>query len=88
MLKETERLTERDALSGVARLKYKDGLNCGNFWFCPEGECNAHACDVAIAVERLAAYEDSKMTPEEVIRMKEKEKRRRKNNQVHRRTPV
>lgn len=78
MLNEIERLTERNPKTGVAHLKYTDGLACGTFWFCPQtGPCNAHRCDLAIAVNMLAAYEDSRMKPGEVMKMKEREKRRR-----------
>lgn len=77
MLSEFERLTEKDE-KGNYRLKYTMGLACGTFWYCPTDlSCHAKRCDLAIAINKLAAYEDSGMKPEEVMRMKEREKKRR-----------
>ena len=74
MLSETQRLTERNPKTGLPDLKYRDGLACRTFWFCPEaGEpCHVHRCDVAIAIERLASYEDTRLTPNEVMLLKKK----------------
>jgi hypothetical protein len=82
MLRKKDRLTIRDPKTKTADLLYKDeSIPCRRVWFCPnEGPCTGKPCDLSIVIEKLAAYEDTRMTPEEVIAMKEREKRRRNKN--------
>lgn len=76
MLKKVHRLTERHP-SGTADLIYKDETYpCHKQWFCPEGDCsNAKQCDYAKLLERLASYEDTRLTPEDILKLKDKVKR-------------
>lgn len=78
MLHKTQRITKRSK-TGVASTFWKDGMSCYKEDFCPPPgqECNAHACDLAIAIERLAAYEDTRMFPEDVVAMKKEVKQLR-----------
>lgn len=75
MLDDVHRLTVRT--DGVADVQYKgETYPCFKHWFCPEGVCNSPTiCDHAARIERLAAYEDTKLYPHEVEKLKEKAKR-------------
>lgn len=78
MLHKAQRITERSK-TGVASAIWKDGMSCHKEDFCPPPgqECNAHACDLAIALERLAAYEDTRMLPDDITAMQKEVKRLR-----------
>lgn len=85
MLDKIKRLTEREN-NGTAWPVWKDkSIPCcqkcllDELW-CVEGQCINTECDFRHIIDRLAAYEDSKMTPQEVIDMKERENKRRKRN--------
>lgn len=79
MLSQIDRLTEYNAC-GMADAVWRDETYpCHKLFICPEGNCNnADACDFAIRIKRLAAYEDTRMTPDDVMRMKDTVKRLRK----------
>lgn len=89
MLRKSERLTERDS-KGNARPAWKDkSIPCRQIHllealWCVEGDCTNEECDFRRIIDKLAAYEDSRLKPEEVIAMQEKEKRRRKENKNQR----
>lgn len=86
MLRKTERLTERDRKTGIASSVWHDkSIPCRRddmlaAEWCPDENCVDTNCDFRRILDKLAAYEDTRMTPEEVIAMKEREKRRRNKN--------
>lgn len=82
MLKDSERLTERDK-NGTAWPFWKDkSIPCcqkhllDDLW-CVEGKCVNTQCDFRHIVDRLAEYEDTKLTPSEIQDLKEKSKKER-----------
>lgn len=84
MLKKLDRLTERDK-KGIAWPVWKDkSIPCyqkkliDELW-CIEGRCTDADCDFRNILNKLADYEDTKMTPEEIKEMKDNYKECRKN---------
>lgn len=75
MLKKIDRLTERT--NGVANAVWRDDTYpCYKLDFCPEGPCTSpNICDYAIRIERLAQYEDTRLTPEDIVKLQAKVKR-------------
>lgn len=80
MLTKLDRLTYRDPKTQNTDLKYHDAsIPCRKAPMCPEKgtKCTGFPCELSEIIERLAAYEDTRMYPEEIQKMKEREKRRR-----------
>lgn len=75
MLNHLHRMTIR--VNGVADSYWKDwSYPCRNSELCPSGNCNnPNACDYSRMLERLAAYEDTKQRPEDVVKLIAKVKR-------------
>lgn len=75
-MEKIERLTER--VRGVAQpVWYDKTIPCRQMDCCPEGDCVNAKCDFAIIIERLAAYEDIGLSPEEVATLKNRFSKRR-----------
>ena len=69
MLKKSECLIEW--VNGVPQPYWKDCMPCHHFELCPEGDCtDLHYCDYANILYRLAEYEQTKLRPDEIIKMK------------------
>ena len=74
MLPESERITMRNA-SGAVKVKDKyidESILCFKEWFCPQTEsyCQPNYCNFATVLDRLASYEDTQLTPEEIKLMR------------------
>lgn len=77
MLKKSERLTER--VKGVADAVWKDDTYpCHKFDFCPEECSHVGICDFAVRIESLCAYEETRLTPDGIERLRAENKRLRK----------
>lgn len=75
MLRKIDRLTERYK-NGIADAVWRDkSYPCHRMDICPEGDCDIrNYCDYANILERLAAYEDTRLTPKDVAMMVKEKK--------------